>query len=79
MQKRLASTKALAVQNKLKLIVLQANPQNQVSDYIHHERLTEAIHHRELTKSLEILDWYGFEGDLGILAIKQLQNFGRLV
>jgi len=76
MQKRPASRKALAVQKKLKLIVLQAHPQNQVSDYIHHERLNEAIQRRE---SLEILEWYGFKGDLGILAIRHIQDLGRVV
>ena len=77
MQKPLASDgKGLAVQ-EFDLIVLQAPHQNQVfseiSNYIRDRQLTEAIRRRELTLSLEILEWYGFEGDLGILAISRLQ------
>jgi len=42
------------------------------------ETLTEAIQRRHLTESLEILEKYGFDGDLGILAIRQIQDFGRV-
>ncbi len=44
-----------------------------------HSKLREAIRRRDLTLSLEILEEYGFHGDLGIIAIRCIQDLGRAV
>lgn len=41
------------------------------------EKLIKAIQRRALTESLEILSEYGFDGDLGIIAIRCAEDLGR--
>jgi len=39
-----------------------------------HKRLNQAIRRQQLSKILEILEWYGFGGDLGTFMLSQLQD-----
>ena len=76
-----SNRKALAVYIH-ESIALQAPTKNQVfseiSNYIRdrHEKLTQSVQRRELTESLEILSDYEFHGDLGIVAIRYIQDLG---
>lgn len=82
MEKRPTSNRQ-AITNPCTTIVLRARNKSQenrtteLSNYLSHEKLAEVIRRRALTENLEILSEYGFDGDLGIIAIRCAEDLGR--